>query len=61
MNVNQSEADTQMVRKLIKENIGALLLKNSKTVTPDRFFVTQINDRCVLETRLNSIDSFTLI
>lgn len=37
--------ETQSIRNIIKTNIASLLLDTSKKATPERFFVTQINDR----------------
>lgn len=46
MDALSEDSDTKMVRKIIKTNIGGLLLTSAmKSVPQNRFFVTQINEK----------------
>ena len=48
MTVALSEEDTKMVRNIIRTNIVAILSqKTNEFVKPDKFFLTQFNDKYV--------------
>jgi hypothetical protein len=45
MSGNLNSIETDSIRNIVKNNISALLLTGAKKAAPERFFVTQINDK----------------
>lgn len=45
MSGNLQSVETESIRNIVKNNIGALLLNGAKKAEPSRFFVTQINEK----------------